>query len=134
MAMTIEHIDKISRDKKRDVIFINFNKEVYPSYEYQEYEERNNLIKWLNENNINYSLCGPMASENGWESYRGQLYIDVVIDDNDEQYKLICEHMDGPNGTFKIKGVESWIFPLTVALKNNHHDEPGFWDEWAENF
>jgi len=134
MPMTIEHIDKISRDKKRDVIFINFDRKVYPSFDYQEYEERTNLINWLDENNIKYSLCGSIASENGWESYRGQLYLDVVIDENNEQYKLICEHMDNPDGTFKIKGVESWIFPLKKALENKHHDEPGFWEKWAENF
>jgi hypothetical protein len=42
--------------------------------------------------------------------------------------------MDNPDGTFKIPGVEPWIFPLEKALENKHHDEPGFWDRWAENF
>jgi hypothetical protein len=75
-----------------------------------------------------------IAREDGWESYRGQLYLDVPIDDTNEKYQLICNHMDNPDGTFKIPGVESWIFPLEKALENKHHDEPGFWDRWAENF
>ena len=134
MPQAIEHIDKIARDKNRDVIFINFSKEEFPSYEYAKYDERNKLIKWLKNNNIPYSQCGPLASENGWESYRGKLYLDVPIDEENEQYQLICEHLDNPDGSFKIPGAESWIFPLEKALKNKHHDEPGFWDKWAENF
>jgi len=58
----------------------------------------------------------------------------VPIDESNEQYQLLCEHMDNPDGSFKIPGVESWIFPLKEALKNKHHDAPGFWDKWAENF
>jgi hypothetical protein len=23
---------------------------------------------------------------------------------------------------------------LSTAMKNAHHDEPGFWERWAENF
>ena len=134
MPVILKHIDKIAREKNRDVIFINFNKEVFPSYDHLKYKERNNLLQWLDENNIPYMECGPIADESGWESYRGQLYIDLPIDEKNKKYKLLCEHLDGPNSTFKIEGVESWIFPLEVAMKNKHHDEPGFWDRWAENF
>ena len=134
MPQILEHIDKIARDKKRDVIYISFAREIFPSYNYKEYDERKKLLEWLENNNIPYSLCGPLASENGWESYRGQLYLDVPIDDESEEYKLICAHMDSPDGSFRIPGVESWIFPLKVALENKHHDEPGFWDKLAEDF
>jgi len=134
MPQILEHIDKIARDKNRDVIYINFNRENFPSFEYEEYAERNKLLEWLNSNNIVYRSCGPLANENGWESYRGQLYLDVPIDESNEQYQLICSHMDNPDGSFKIPGVESWIFPLEKALENKHHDEPGFWDKWAEDF
>ena len=134
MAQILKHIDKIAREKNRDVIFINFDREVFPSYKYTEYKDRNELLQWFDKNDIPYQECGPIADEYSWESYRGQLYVDLPIDDNNEKYQLLCEHLDAPNGTFKIKGVESWIFPLKEALKNKHHDEPGFWDKWAENF
>ena len=134
MPVILKHIDKIAREKNRDVIFINFNKEVFPSYDYEDYKERNELLQWLDEKHIPYMECGPIASENGWESYRGQLYIDLPIDETNEKYQLLCERLDGPNGTFKIEGVESWVFPLEIAMKNKYHDEPGFWDKWAENF
>lgn len=134
MPQILENIDKIARDKNRDVIYISFNREKFPSFEYEDYDERNKLLEWIEANNIPYSLCGPLASENGWERYRGQLYLDVPIDESNKQYQLICEHMDHPDGSFKIPGVESWIFPLKKALENKHHDEPGFWDKWAEDF
>jgi len=34
----------------------------------------------------------------------------------------------------KIDGVVFCYLPLEMAMKNAHHDEPGFWDRWAENF
>jgi len=83
-------------------------------------------LKWLEHNNIPYTLCGALASEYGWESYGGQLYLDVPIGESNEQYQLICEHMDNPDGSFKIPDVESWIFLLEKALENKHHDELGF--------
>ena len=134
MPIILKHIDKIAREKKRDVIFINFNQEVFPSYDWKDYDKRNELIKWLDSNKIPYRKCGPIADEGGWEAYRGQMYIDLPIDENNQKYQLLCEHLDGPNETFKISGVESWLFPLEVAMKNAHHDEPRFWDKWAEEF
>ena len=134
MPKILKHIDKIAREKNRDVLFITFSKEIFPAYDYENYDERNNLLKWLKSNNIPYQKCGPIASENGWESYRGQLYIDLPIDESNEQYQLLCEYLETPDGGFKIEGVEFWFLPLEVALKNKHHDEPCFWDNWAENF
>lgn len=77
----LEHIDKIAR-KKIDVIFISFNREIFSSYDYEEYDERKKLLALLESNNIAYSMCGQLASENGWESYRGQLYLDAPIDES----------------------------------------------------
>jgi hypothetical protein len=134
MPMTIEHIDKIARDKQRDVLFITFDKKVYPSYEYEEYEARQNLIKWFEENDIPYKLCGHYASECGWESYRGQLYIDVPMDEDNPKFQLLNNHLEYEDGTMKIKGVLYMYLSLEIAMKNAHHDEPGFWDKWAEDF
>ena len=50
MPQMLEHIDKIARDKKRDVIFINFNKEIFPSYDWEKYDKRQELIQWLDNN------------------------------------------------------------------------------------
>jgi hypothetical protein len=34
----------------------------------------------------------------------------------------------------KFEGAKFCYLPLAVAMENAHHDEPGFWDRWAENF
>lgn len=134
MAIALEHIDKIAREKQRDVIYIEFDKKVYPSYEYENYTVRIELMQWLEEHEIPYLPCGHIASEYGWESYRGQLYIDIPMDENNPKYKLLDNHLENEDGSFKIEGIRYMYVPLEVAMKNAHHDEPGFWDEWAENF
>ena len=139
--MIIEHIDKIARDKKRDVLYIVFNApqenndiENYFSYDYETDTTRIDFIKWLNDNKIPFEECGPIASENGWESYRGQLYIDIPMDENDVRYLTLNNHLEYENGDMKIDGIMYYHVPLKIAMKNAHHDEPGFWDKWAEDF
>jgi hypothetical protein len=34
----------------------------------------------------------------------------------------------------KGRGLLFCYLPLDLAMKNKHHDEPGFWDRWADNF
>jgi hypothetical protein len=134
MPMIIEYIDKIARDKKRTVLYIAFDMDLYPEYDFENYDERNKLIKWLKANDIEYQECGDIASETGWEAYRGQLYIDVPMDEKDPKYQLLCEHLEYDDGSFKIEGVMFYYLPLEMAMKNAHHDEPGFWKRWAEEF
>jgi len=134
MSQLIEYIDKIAREKNRDVLFIRFDREIYPDYDYQDYSERTKLILWLEENEIPYKICADYASENGWESYRGQLYIDIPMDENNDKYKLLNSHLENSDGSFKIKGVQYMHVPLELAMRNKHHDEDGFWDKWAEDF
>ena len=134
MPMLLEHIDKIARDLQRDVLFVAFDRDTFPSYEVESYSARNDLLQWLDQNKIIYRECGPIASERGWESYRGQLYIDLPFDEKNKKYQLLDKHLSNEDNTPKIPGVLFFYLPLKVAMKNSHHDEPGFWEKWAENF
>jgi hypothetical protein len=134
MPMVVEHIDKIARDLQRDVLYIEFDRNVFESYDYDEYTERNNLMDWLDEHDIGYRCCGAIARENGWESYRGQLYIDLPFDETDEKYRLLDGHLCNEDNTPRINGVIFYYLPLEIAMQNAHHDEPGFWETWADNF
>lgn len=141
MPQILEHIDKIARDKKRDVLFIVFNEpkendklEDYFTYEYETDPIRIEFIQWLEENNIPYQKCAPIARENGWEKYMGQLYIDVPMDEKDQRYLKLNEYLEYENGDMKINGISYCYIPFCVAMKNAHHDEAGFWDKWAEDF
>ena len=134
MPQIIEHIDKIARDKKRDVLFVSFDKDEFPDYDYEKYKVRSKVIKWLEKNNIAFKKCAHYASKYGWEAYRGQLYLDVPMDEINKDYIKVIEYFENDDGTMKIKGVTLYFLSLEEAMKNSHHDEEGFWDRWAENF
>ena len=139
MAVLIEHIDAIARKKQRDVLFLEFgvpeDKKSYSfSYEYEQDPIRTEILAWLDAHNISYTMCGDFASENGWRAYRGQIYLDVVPDELDVLYKLLNEYLEDNEGKMKFKGVMYYILSLEIAMQNAHHDEPGFWEKWAENF
>lgn len=134
MSQIIEHIDKIARDKKRDVLFICFDKDEYPSYDYENFKIRDKIIEWLYINQISFEKCANYASEYSWERYRGQLYLDVPIDETKKEYQKVISFFENKDGSMKLKGVTLYYLSLEEALKNAHHDEAGFWDNWAENF
>jgi len=75
-----------------------------------------------------------IASEDGYEGYRGQLYINLPLDETNKQYKLLDNHLMTADNKFKNEGIQFYYLPLKIAMKNTHHDEPGFWEKWAENF
>jgi hypothetical protein len=64
----------------------------------------------------------------------GQLYIDVPYELNNPDYQKLQNFLEDENGEVRFDGVKFWIFPLERAMKNAHHDEPGFWDRRADNF
>jgi hypothetical protein len=67
-------------------------------------------------------------------SYAGQIYIDVPYDTNDCVYQAVQQFLEYPDATMRFEDVKFWIVTLELAMKNSHHDEPGFWDKWAEAF
>jgi len=143
--MGIQHIDRIARIKNRTVLFVSFEPESdslrtafeAPNHPYTDYENdfnRKEFIAWLVENNIDWEPCGHFACETGWISYGGNIYVDVPFDVNDLRYVKLQERLEYPDGTMKNPYVKFWMVTLENALKNAHHDEPGFWETWAENF
>lgn len=92
------------------------------------------VCNWLNEHNITWQKCGNFASENGWCSYEGQIYLVVPYDENDTKYQLVRDFLENPDGSIRFKSVTFWLVPLERAMEKKHHDEPGFWEKWAKNF
>ena len=139
MAIIVEHIDAIARKKQRSVLYLEFGvpkegKSYSSSYQFEQDPIRQEILAWLDKNNIAYTMCGDIASENGWRAYRGQVYLDVVPDDSNEVYALLNDYLEDKDGKSKFENVIFYILSLEIAMKNAHHDEPGFWDRWAENF
>jgi hypothetical protein len=144
MPMLIKHIDKIAREKNRTVLFVSFEPEVSdfdfmkaPNHDYSLYSEdqnRKELIEWFDQNGIGWEPCGHIASENGWQSYSGNIYVDVPWDETDPQFTKVQQRLETPDGEPLDPRVKLWAIELVVAMRNAHHDEPGFWESWAENF
>lgn len=129
MPCLIEYIDAIARQKGRDVLLIKFDKQ------WQRDTKRDKVIAWLDEQGIQWKPCqGYIAKENEITSYDGSLYIDVPFDREHPQYKQLAAYLEYPDETPRDEGVRFHYIPLEDAMKNAHHDEPGFWEEWAENF
>lgn len=141
MPMLIEHIDAIARKKGRDVLFLDFPQEeregrsdFNPVLNWDNIPVRQQVIAWLEQNQIEWSLCGHIANENMMCGYRGRIYIDVPFDTENAIFQKLSGYFETPDGEMKIDDVVFCYLPLEIAMKNAHHDEPGFWELWAENF
>lgn len=147
MPMLIEHIDALARQKQRDVLYLTFHPKNYYDYDpetgipvgdrdYNFHRDpiRDSVCQWLTEHGIAWQPCGHFAQENTMRSYLGQIYLDVPFDEDDPQYQLVRDYLENPDGTMRLSTVNFYYLPLEEAMKNAHHDEPGFWDKWAESF
>jgi hypothetical protein len=135
MPAQIQHIDAIARQKKRDVLFLTFPEaEGRGRRPYEEVRCRNEITDWLDENAIAWTECGPVASENVMQPYYGEIYIDAPYDTGNSVYLAVQAFLEHPDGSMCFDGAKFWVVSLDFAMKNSHHDEPGFWERWAENF
>jgi hypothetical protein len=159
MPMLIEHIDAIARKKQRDVLFIKFrlrrppwgllnadgddeNSATSPPESTEDNEPvaegedlRRTVCQWLTDQGIPWKPCAGFADENtliGGD--QGLIYLDLPFDDNDPQYQKVRDYLEYPDGHMRFASVTFCYLPLEMAMKNAHHDEPGFWERWAENF
>lgn len=146
MPQLLSHIDAIARKKGRDVLFVRFGEfddllvPLRISRFWEETHDRENdsnrseLIAWLDANGINWCPCGLFAHEDYMVSYEGDIYLDVPYDSTDPVYQKISHRLENPDETRKIPGVTFCCLSLKCAMQNAHHDEPGFWEKWAEGF
>ncbi|MDA8232382.1 MAG: hypothetical protein M0006_13680 [Magnetospirillum sp.] len=135
MSRIIHHIDEIGRRKQRDVVFVAFDPGLTKGCEtWTRLPIRQQIIDWLDAEDIAWTPCAHFASENHMCVYRGQIYIDVPHDPEDPGYRKVAAYFEFPDGTMRLPGVTLYHLPLSMAMTNAHHDEPGFWERWAENF
>jgi hypothetical protein len=67
-------------------------------------------------------------------SYAGEIFIDVAFDEADGRYRKVQAFLEYPDCTSHFDDVRFYVISLELARENAHHDEPGFWDRWADNF
>lgn len=126
MPQIIRTIDEIAREKRRDVIYVQFhNFSTGFVADYRTNPSREAIISWLDENRIAYIPCGGFDSGCIVEGYDGELYIDVPIDENDDDFFKLCKWFLPEEG--KRRYESAWLFylPLAVALLNCDGTGPG---------
>lgn len=147
MPMLIEFIDKIARDKHRDVLCLSFtdiaatdvdeDEEeflILPTVDWENHASRAQIIAWLESNAIAWKPCGGLASTDSLMPYQGQIYIDVPFDEASSEYQRLVGFIEDAEGSVQWPGVDFYYVPLELAMKNAHHDEPGFWEHIADQF
>ena len=153
MPQLIEHIDAIARKKSRSVLYVTFrdpaSERTVPilgaesersalksptRLDWKHLPVREKVIAWLDGNGVAWQPCGDIANPNLMLPYEGQIYVDVPFDEKSPGYQKLSSFLEYPDGTMRLPGVFFWCLPLDVAMKNAHHDEPGFWDKWAEAY
>jgi len=135
MPTAIDSIDHIARKLGRDVVFIAFDtQEGETRYDYRNDPKREQLLHWLDAHDIAWKKADFFASEYGFRAYKGSIYVDVPFDEQNPKYQQVKERLENAEGEMLDPGITLCFVALEEAMKNAHHDEPGFWDEWAENF
>lgn len=146
MPELIKHIDAIAREKQRGVLYVDFRSPPSKDADYRESEYgyagidwqtlpiRQQIIDWLDAHGVAWEKCGHYARTNLMMGYRGQLYIDLPYDNTLLAYQLLEAFLENPDGSIRFAKIMFIYVPLESAMKNAAHDEPGFWERWAEDF
>jgi hypothetical protein len=128
MPQLIEHIDAIARAKGRDVLFVIFHQDLRDRIAWELLPVRQQIVEWLTANAIAWKPCGQVASTSFVGPYLGQIYVDVPFDTGDPTYRRLRDYLEKPDGSMALDGAAFCYLPLSEAMKNAHHDEPGFWE------
>lgn len=124
MPQLIRTIDEIAREKQRDVIFVQFhNFSTGFVADYRTNPSREAIISWLDEQDIAYVPCGGFESGCIVERYDGELYIDVAIDEKDDNFFKLSERFIGDDGERQYENAWLFYLPLAVALLNSNDAE-----------
>ena len=115
MPQIIDYIDVITREKKRDVLFLTFSKRIF--FNYKRSTLRKRILAWLDQNNIQYEKFMAVTSDKGDCMYLGEIYLDVPFDTENEQYKKLVNYLEDDKGVVKHRNVGFYIYPLESALK-----------------
>lgn len=132
MPVILDSIDAISRRKGRDVLMLGFAAGSVLAKSGQglnrnQSRRRRLVMDWLDTQRIPYERCFSYWSDGLiCASYQGHLYLDVPPDPADELYQRLLAKLEYPDGSPRLSGVQFWLVPLKVALRNAHHDTAEF--------
>ena len=141
----IRHIDAIARQKQRDALYVSFKRATTASeisertLGLDEMEQkfpliRQNIINWLDAQGICWESCGEFSDVNWMRRYLGDLYVDIAYDTVLPAFQALQAFLECPDGRMRFSDANLMCCSLEHAMQNAAHDEPGFWERWAEGF
>lgn len=145
MPLLIQHIDAIARQKQRDVLYVAFepidpasridDDSLGPGESEQKFLPiRRHIIDWLDTQGIDWKPCGHFADVGAMRPHAGQIYIDLPYDNALPAFQALQTFLEFPDGRMRFADATLTCCPLEHAMQNAAHDEPGFWERWAERF
>jgi hypothetical protein len=134
MPQLIEYLDKIARDKQRDVLCLSFldsSMEIDELLDmnFEQYKPFVEMSAWLDANGIKWQSC---ALQSGIAS-SGRIYVDVPFDESDPLYQKLASYLENPDGSMKLEGLKFFYMSLAQAMEFAEQDEPGYWDNYWKN-
>ena len=144
MPQLLRHIDAIARQEGRDVLFVKFYPVMrsFPNWDtlissipkWDTLPIRKQIIEWLDSQKLGWEPCGEWASENTMLPYLGTIYIKIPYDEENPDYRRLRNYLEKPDGSMRFDSANFCVTTIADAMENSHHDEPGFWEKWAEHF
>ena len=131
MPQLIKYLDKIAREKKRDVLMLDFidstmDIDEISDMNFEQYKPFVDVTAWLDANGIHWQPCGLQNSM----VKSGRIYVDVPYDEADPVYQKLAGYLENPDGSMKIEGVKFQFMPLAMAMEFAEQDEPGYWEKY----
>jgi len=134
MVTMLKTLDKIAREKQRDVLYLTFHHSEslvletdVGKFDWEGSAMRKKVIGVLDGLHISYQACFSPLPTDGTiilaMPYKGQIYIDMPYDESNTLYKQIVSHLKHPDGSMKLPNVGFWHYPLQEAMKNAEQKE-----------
>lgn len=159
MPQLIEEIDRIARQKQRDVLFIecynpNTIKEKIRNYrqqcqddniepdenlimswslsflDWENNTQRQALVQWLDEEGIPWRRCAPFSDGELLSGYIGTIYVDIPFDKTLPAYQKLEAYLENPDGSMKFSDLSFYVLSLEYAMQYAYRDDPGYYDDW----
>lgn len=115
MPQLLQHIDAIAREKNRDVLFLHF--ENFEESEAGDDPIRSIVLAWLEDHEIAYQPCMGLEQEGFIDTYAGDIYIDLPLDETDPNYQKLSEYLEDDEGNMMLDGVLFFVLSLDTALE-----------------
>ena len=116
MPQLIPTTDEIGIREQRDILFLAFRKipapEAVDDAPWERIPERQEIIRWLAAQGIDWEPCFHCAPGTLSTPYRGAMYLDVAPDAACPRYQAVLAFLEDASGQCRFADVDVWLVPL----------------------